>query len=179
MNYRPQRFEAPDGTPMVVLRAIDYERLCEDIDDARDVAAAEAVLRDIDNGAGTVPHEVVVSILDDVHPVKAWRLYRGLTQVALARAAALSQVWVGRIENGGGYGSPRTRAALAKALDAPDWSLDAETHGEMPATQTKPTTKSARIRELLADGKSRSEVAKLVGVRYQFVRNVDVARRSV
>lgn len=33
-------------------------------------------------------------------------------------------------------------------------------------------TKSAAIRKLTAEGKTRSEVAKLLGIRYQHVRNV-------
>jgi len=42
----------------------------------------------------------------------------GLAQ-ALAKKAGLSQVWVGRIEAGGGYGSRETRRKLAAALETP------------------------------------------------------------
>lgn len=35
-------------------------------------------------------------------------------------------------------------------------------------------TKSAAIRKLLADGKKRGEVAKMLNIRYQHVRNVEI-----
>lgn len=35
-------------------------------------------------------------------------------------------------------------------------------------------TKSAAIRKLLAEGKTRSEVSKLLKIRYQHVRNVEI-----
>jgi transcriptional regulator with XRE-family HTH domain len=50
----------------------------------------------------------------------------GLGQSELARRAGLSQVWVSRIEAGGGYGSRRTRSKLAAALEAPVWALEGE-----------------------------------------------------
>jgi ribosome-binding protein aMBF1 (putative translation factor) len=118
MNYEPQHFTAPDGTEMVVLRAQDYQRLRALAEDGEDVVAAMAIKARIDAGEGTVPGEVVkLMIVDDLHPVAAWRRYRGLSQAALARKAKLSQVWISRIERGGGYGSRATRRKLADALD--------------------------------------------------------------
>ena len=125
MNYQPQRFTAPDGTDMVVIKASDFKRLVEMTEDAEDVAAALAAEARIAAGEGTMPDEVLGMIIDDgLHPVAAWRRYRGLTQAALARAAGLSQVWISRIERGGGYGSRDTRRKLAAALEAPLWALE-------------------------------------------------------
>ena len=127
MTYQPQHFTAPDGTDMVVLKASDFERLIELAEDAEDVADALAAEARIKAGEGVVPGEVVrLMIVDELHPVAAWRRYRGLTQAALARAAGLSQVWISRIERGGGYGSRETRRKLAAALDAPVWALEDE-----------------------------------------------------
>lgn len=127
MDYRPQRFTAPDGTEMVVLRAEDWERLrafAEDEEDARLGLAARAR---IEAGEGTMPGEVLRMILDDgLQPLAAWRRYRGLSQSELATRAGLSQVWISRIERGGGYGSRATRRKLASALDAPLWALEEE-----------------------------------------------------
>jgi DNA-binding XRE family transcriptional regulator len=126
MGYEPQRFTAPDGTEMVVMRAVDFERLRELAEDAEDVIVAQAVLKRIEAGEGTVPGEVVHSIIvDGLNPVAAWRRYRGISQAELARRAGLSQVWVSRIEAGGGHGTPATRRKLAKALEAPVWALEA------------------------------------------------------
>jgi DNA-binding XRE family transcriptional regulator len=128
MTYQPQRFTAPDGTEMVVLTAENFERLCalaEEDEDARDVAAASAIEARVAAGEGTMPGEVLAMILDeDLSPLAAWRKFRRLSQAALARKAGLSQVWVSRIEAGGGYGSRETRRRLAAALDAPVWALE-------------------------------------------------------
>jgi len=127
MSYQPQRFTAPDGTEMVVLRAEDWERLRAFAEDEEDVRQATAIMTRIEAGEGTVPGEVVMAmIVDGLSPLAAWRRHRGLSQAALARKAGLSQVWVSRIEAGGGYGSQRTRRKLAAALDAPVWALEEE-----------------------------------------------------
>jgi len=127
MNYQPQRFTAPDGTEMVVLKAADYERLHALAEEGEDVVEGLAALARIEAGEGIVPGEVVHSmIVDGMSPIAAWRKYRDLSQAALARRAGLSQVWVSRIEAGGGYGSRETRRKLAEALEAPVWALEDE-----------------------------------------------------
>ena len=125
MNYQPQKFHTPDGTEMVILPAADFARLKALVEDAEDVADAKTIMAGIESGEGTMPADVLKAILNEgVSPLAAWRRYRGLTQVELARRAGMSQVWVGRIEGGGGYGSPKTRKALAAVLGAPLWGLE-------------------------------------------------------
>jgi DNA-binding XRE family transcriptional regulator len=125
MNYQPQTFQTPDGTEMVILPAADFARLMALADDREDLVDVTAILARINAGEGTMPSEVLTAVLEEgLTPLAAWRRYRGITQVELAKRAGLSQVWVGRIEAGGGYGSLKTRKALAAALDAPLWGLD-------------------------------------------------------
>ena len=125
MTYQPQTFSAPDGTEMVILPATDYARLKEMAEDADDTLAARDALARIAAGEGTMPAAVLALILDEgLAPLAAWRRHRGLSQAALAGMAGLSQVWIGRIEAGGGYGSKATRRKLAKALAAPLWALE-------------------------------------------------------
>lgn len=125
MTYQPQRFTAPDGTEMVVVTAADWALLQALAEDGEDLADAVAIKARIDAGEATVPGDVVrLTIVDGLTPLAAWRRHRGLSQAALARAAKLSQVWVSRIERGGGYGSRETRRKLAAALDAPVWALE-------------------------------------------------------
>lgn len=96
--------------------------LLTETEDAQDVADARATLVRIDAGEGTMPGEVLGAILDDgLYPMVAWRRYRGLSQAELARRTGLSQVWVSRIENGGGMGSAATRRNVAVALEVPVW----------------------------------------------------------
>ncbi len=127
MGHELQKFMAPDGTEMVVLPAADYARLKLLAEDGEDRHFALGQLDRIARGEGTMPAEVLDLILDeDLTAVAAWRRYRGITQTALARAADCSQVWLSRIESGNGYGTPKTRRALALALNAPLWALDDE-----------------------------------------------------
>ena len=127
MSYEPQTFAAPDGTEMVVLTAAEYARLKLLAEDSEDVAAALAIEARIAAGEGTMSGEVLAMILDEeLSPLAAWRRYRGLSQAALAKKTGLSQVWVSRIEAGGGYGSRETRRKLAEALEAPVWALEDE-----------------------------------------------------
>jgi ribosome-binding protein aMBF1 (putative translation factor) len=127
MNYEPQHFTAPDGTEMVVLKASDFERLRAFAEDGEDVAAALAIEARIKAGERTIPGGVVrMIVVEDMHPLAAWRRHRGLSQAALARRAGLSSVWISRIERGGGHGSRETRRRLAEALDAPVWALEDE-----------------------------------------------------
>ncbi|NWP15660.1 hypothetical protein, partial [Escherichia coli] len=47
MTYQPQRILAPDGTEMVILRAVDYDRLVAAAawdEDARDLYMADRAL---------------------------------------------------------------------------------------------------------------------------------------
>jgi ribosome-binding protein aMBF1 (putative translation factor) len=128
MNHEPQSFNAPDGTEMVILEASEYsrlKRLAAEGEEEQDAADARKILAEIREGAGTMPSEVLDLILDeDLAPVAAWRRYRGFSQAELARRAGLSQVWISRIERGGGYGSRETRRKLAAALDAPLWAIE-------------------------------------------------------
>jgi DNA-binding XRE family transcriptional regulator len=125
MSYEPQTFAAPDGTEMVILPAREYARLKLLAEEGEDIGAAQKAMAAIEAGEGTMPAEVLAGILDEeLTPLAAWRRYRGMTQAALARKAKLSQVWISRIERGGGYGSRETRRKLAEALEAPIWALD-------------------------------------------------------
>lgn len=127
MNVAVQRFMTPEGTEMVVLPAREFDRLAALAAEGEDVADARATLARIDAGEGTMPGEVLGAILDDgLHPIAAWRRYRGLSQAELARRTGLSQVWLSRIESGGGTGSAATRRKVAEALEAPVWALEEE-----------------------------------------------------
>jgi DNA-binding XRE family transcriptional regulator len=126
MSYEPQTFAAPDGTKMVIMKATDYERLKRlSREEDEDVADALKALAEMRDGAGTMPGEVMNMILDEgLTPLAAWRRYRALSQAELARRSGLSQVWISRIERGGGYGSRDTRRKVAAALDAPVWAIE-------------------------------------------------------
>ena len=119
---QPYRLGAPNGITCSMARPI-HSSLIEDGDDAAIALATEARMAT----EGGVPGEVVKAMIEDgLSPLAAWRKHRGFTQADLAKRAGLSQVWVGRIEAGGGYGSRATRRKLAEALDAPLWAMEDE-----------------------------------------------------
>jgi DNA-binding XRE family transcriptional regulator len=125
MGFETQVLKAPDGSELVVLKRADFDTLMEAWEDAEDVIAARIALKELETEGG-MPGEVLNHILDKgLTPIVAWRRYRGLTQAELARRAGISQVWLGRIETGAGHGKPAVRKAIAAALDAPLWTLDA------------------------------------------------------
>lgn len=125
MKYEPQHFTAPDGTDMVVITGQAYDELRALAEQREEAVDARAIRGRINSGEGTIPSDVLTLILDEaIHPIAAWRRYRGLSQAKLARRSGLSQVWISRIEAGGGYGSRETRRKLAEALDAPLWALE-------------------------------------------------------
>jgi DNA-binding XRE family transcriptional regulator len=137
-----------DGEPdEVILSYADWReivaRLCEaggddageDAEDVAAVAAARAADAELaariaaERGTPvevTVPLQVVKAKLDGVHPLKAWREYRGITQTALASRSAVARDLVAQIETHKKQGSVATLDRLARALSIPIEALIAE-----------------------------------------------------
>lgn len=118
-------FNGPDGTELAVITKAELDRLraADRSGGGAEIAAARAAL-DEGKRRGFMPDAVLSEILEGTHPIAAWRHHRGMSQAALARETKLSQVWLSRIERGGGHGTTETRRKIAAALDAPLWTLD-------------------------------------------------------
>jgi DNA-binding XRE family transcriptional regulator len=108
-----------DGIPVyAVVPIADYRALIEKAEMLDDVAAfdkAEAAL-----AAGEdelVPSDIADSLLANVNAVKVWREYRGMSQVALADAAGLSQAYIAQIETGKREGRIDAYKAIASVLE--------------------------------------------------------------
>ncbi len=92
-----------------------------------DVPAApadEAVAERI-SGAGAallLPHAISRPASDE-SPIRACRRRRGMTIRELADAAGISHAYLSHIETGRHRGAPKTRSAIAKALDLPPDAL--------------------------------------------------------
>jgi DNA-binding XRE family transcriptional regulator len=103
-----------DGKPVFVVVPIEeWRRIEEALEDRADAAALRAFL---DNPGETFPDSVVASILDGVHPLKALREHRGMTQAQLAKACATSPVYVSQIERGERRAGRKLAVKLGKAL---------------------------------------------------------------
>jgi ribosome-binding protein aMBF1 (putative translation factor) len=105
-----------DGRPVAaVISWKEWLRIRELLENAED--AADAARKLADPNRDWVPAEVVDRILDEgLHPVRAWREHRGLTQEALAEAASVPQPTVAAIESGTEVGTTDQMRALAQAF---------------------------------------------------------------
>lgn len=107
-----------DGKREYAVVPIDiFERMAEAAEDMDDIALYEAA-KAADDGT-RIPGEVVNAEIDGVHPIKAWRDYRKLTQQSLADLAGISKAFLSQIEGGKRVGSIKVLSALAKALEVP------------------------------------------------------------
>jgi DNA-binding XRE family transcriptional regulator len=99
--------------PLSIIREV------ETLEDLEDEILAAQLLTERDERESTIPAEIVERELSGVHPVRAWRDYRGLTQEELARRASTSKAYVSQIETGRRSPGLALARALARALDAP------------------------------------------------------------
>ena len=112
------QFIERDGKREYAIVPIDvFERLMEAAENMDDIALYDAA-KAADDGI-RIPAEVAHPILDGVHPIKAWREYRKVTQQALADQAGISKPFLSQIEGGKRVGSIKVLSALSWALDVP------------------------------------------------------------
>jgi transcriptional regulator with XRE-family HTH domain len=74
------------------------------------------ILNANDDMADLTPAEVVRDMTDGAHPVRAWRKYKKLKAVELARQAGISPAYLSEIETGKKDGTFKTMAAIAICL---------------------------------------------------------------
>lgn len=101
----------------VTIPKAEYERLCALEEDVADIQAALAIEAKIASGEEElIPADVVDRLLAGDVPLRVWREFRHLTQVALAAASGVNRVQIVDIEAGRSTGSVRTLCKLASAL---------------------------------------------------------------
>ncbi len=114
-------YDAPGGEEVALIPVRVLEQI-EDIDELLDEIAAiraqETAARLAAGSERLVPAEIVHRE-EGVHPVRAWREYRGLTQAELARRIGVPKAYVSHIETGRRHPGPALLLKLARALDAP------------------------------------------------------------
>lgn len=121
---RLQIIRTPSGEEMVVLPRSEYEALLKAAEaadeDADDVAIYDARKADLVSGRnGTLPAAVSQLMLKGHSRLKAIRLWRGMTQLELARRAGVGQGYLSDIEIGRRIGSAEVLRSLAERLDVP------------------------------------------------------------
>jgi DNA-binding XRE family transcriptional regulator len=100
----------------------DYLELLEKVEDAQDIQAADEIwYRDKSEQEETVPVHVVRELVNQEWPLRVWRIYRNLTQQALANHADISKSYYSQIDSGNRPGSVAVLKRIATALNV---SLD-------------------------------------------------------
>ena len=115
----------------VTIPKTEYERLCALEEEVADIQAALAIEAKIASGEEElVPAVVVDRLLAGEAPLRVWREFRQLTQVALARASGVNRVQIVEIEAGRSTGSVHTLCKLAAtlAVDVDDLIRKEERH---------------------------------------------------
>lgn len=106
------------GRRFAVVPLANYRRLLRRAGEMDDVVLYDRA-RAKDTGL-RVPASVVDAMLDnDVHPIRAWRTERGLTQRQLAAAAGISKPFLSQIESGVRAAAVATLRRIGEALGVP------------------------------------------------------------
>lgn len=117
-----QIIKTPSGEEMVVIPKAEYDELVRVADaaaeDAADVAAYDAAMADL-SGLQPVPVEVSRLVMKGTALLKAYRLWRNISQVELAERATTSQGHISDIENRRRNITPDLAPRFAAALDIP------------------------------------------------------------
>lgn len=105
------------GTPaFAALPFAEFEHLVEQARRGSGVdSAVDAIMGEL-NRLALIPSDVVHRIAAGEHPVRVWRLHRGLKAVELAREAGISPGYLSEIETAKKDGTFRTMALIANTL---------------------------------------------------------------
>lgn len=102
------------GKPaFVVIPIEEWNRIETMLENRLDIAAVRSYLS---NPTETFPDSVAAALVKGVHPLKALRQHRGVTQSRLASAAGTSAVYLSQIERGARPDGRKLRDKLAKVL---------------------------------------------------------------
>lgn len=127
MKLSHQSIRAPSGEELVVLSRSDFDALLaiardaeEDVDD---VAIFDERMAALSEGRDApLPPEISAALLAGATRLRAFRKWKGLTQVEIAERAGLAQGYISDLDSGRKTGTGETMKAIAKALGVdPAW----------------------------------------------------------
>lgn len=99
---------------MITITREEYDRLRDAAEDLADIQAYDRAMAE---GGESIPEDVVAQVITGDAPVRVFRLWRGMTQLELSKAAGVNRVDVTKIETGKRTGSVETLKRLSAALD--------------------------------------------------------------
>jgi len=117
------QFKKTDKGEMAILPRKEYEALVakaaeadEDAGTARLVARAR---KEIAEGGGVIPFDVVNRIADGENPIRVIREWKDITQLYLAHKTNIGQGYISDLENGRRKGTVAALKEIARVLDVP------------------------------------------------------------
>lgn len=114
---KPSIITSQSGDRLAVLPLEDYERLVASAEDAKDLRAADEVLRNLATGEDElIPSAFVDRLLAGENPIRVWRDLRGMSAKHLAAKAGISQSYISQLENGERDGTFNTMKRIAGVL---------------------------------------------------------------
>lgn len=152
----PQRIRTPSGEEMVILPARDYDALIgalrQGVEDAADIAAANAVMARIESGEEDALPLDVVKKLRRENRIKVLREHRAMTQKQLAAAAGTDPMYISQLETGRARGGLDVLRNIARVLSV---DLDilipplkptgiSRESGKQPSSIKEPTGRSSK-----------------------------------
>lgn len=110
-----RQFINQGGKPaFVVIPIEEWRAISATLEDKTDAAAVRAFLK---SPVETFPDTLAARLLDGVHPLKAFREYRGMTQAQLAANISASAVYISQIERGERRAGHKLLRKLSKTLN--------------------------------------------------------------
>jgi len=120
-NPQPASELAEDAADLAAIEAVR----AEDAAFAAQLASERGIQIEV-----TIPVEVIEAKLDGAHPIKAWRDYRGWTQLYLSSKSGVGRDLIAQIETRRKNGSVETLDRLSRALKVPIEALLEEKENE-------------------------------------------------
>jgi len=111
-----------ESSETITLSRADYEALLDRLEEAEDAATFDRLEQRLAAAgpetalADYLPSELVKRLIDGEHPLRVWRIKRGLTREVLAATAGVSPSYLTEIETGKKPGSFDAIAKVAAAL---------------------------------------------------------------
>lgn len=103
---------------MISIPLKEYQSLQAAAEDLADLRTYDRVMAQLADGQEELlPAELVKRMLGGASPLRAWREFRGLTQMALSEASGVNRVQIADIEAGRKNGSVETLKKLSGALN--------------------------------------------------------------
>jgi DNA-binding XRE family transcriptional regulator len=113
MKIHPQIILQGKIPAFAILPYKEYEALLQTLEDIEDIEIISSAESDCSE---KFPLELVEKIASGTNPIRAYREYRKLSQVALAKKANISKQYISQLETGERKGSPKILKTIAKIL---------------------------------------------------------------